>query len=61
MISYLKCIDRAFVRKKNKRPFVKGEYRRLDSMMFIHAIENHVLNYGMLYLRVYQEKKKREL
>ena len=39
-------------------PFVKGEEIRPDSMIFIHGIDNNILNSGALVLRVYQEGYK---
>ena len=35
-------------------PFVKGEDRRIDSMIFFYTIDNNILNYDVLVLRVYQ-------
>ena len=33
----------------NKSPFVKGEDRRPYSMIFIHGIDNNILNYGAIF------------
>ena len=45
-----------FLRKK--RPFIKVEYRYPDPLMFIHGIDNNILNYGAMFLRLYQEEYK---
>ena len=37
-------------------PFVEGEDRRKVSMMFIHDIDNNILNSGGRFLRVYQDE-----
>ena len=39
-------------------PFVKGENISPDSTMFIHGIDNNILNSGARFLRVYQEEYK---
>ena len=42
--------------ENNKRPFVRGEDRCLESMMSIHDIDNNILNSGAGLLGVYQDK-----
>ena len=58
MISYFYCIDILLVRKY-KRHFVKCEDRHPDSIMFIHVIDNNILNSDAIFLRVYQYESKR--
>ena len=57
MISYFQWLDIVLVRN-NKKPFVKGENRHSDSMIFIHDRDNNILNSGAKVLRVYQEESK---
>ena len=38
--------------------FIKGEDRNTDSIMFIHAIDNNIVNSYALVSTVYQEKPK---
>ena len=35
---------------------IKGEHRLPVSMMFIHDIDNNILNSGVRFLRVYQDE-----
>ena len=42
-------------------PLVKVEDRRPDSMIFIHGIDNNMLNSGALFSRVNQENLKPEI
>ena len=54
-------VDRySFCKENNKKPFVKGEDRSPDSMIFIHGTDNNLLNYGAKFLKVYQEEYKCE-
>ena len=44
--------------ENNVRPFVRGEERPPNSMMFVHGIDNNILNSGAFVSRVYQEVSK---
>ena len=41
-----------------RRYFVKGEENILGSIMFIHGMDNNILNYGSRFLGVYQDKSE---
>ena len=44
--------------RNNKRPSVKYDYIRPDSIMFFGGINDNILNSGSLVLKVYQEESK---
>ena len=41
-----------------KWPLVKCEDIHPGSMIFIHGIDNNILNYGAIFYRIYQEESK---
>ena len=41
-----------------RRYFVKGEENILGSIMFIHGMDNNILNYESRFLSVYQDKSE---
>ena len=51
-------VSRYGVFNKVIRVFLFGEDRYPDSMMFIHGIDNNILNSGAHFSRVYQEESK---